>query len=194
MGESVVVSIDTVTVEGNSKVHALEDDCEIHFGAHATKAFDGDPNGLVLEPMNACVEDPPSGFNLWPAFAQSLQTAPITAIGVPRIWPEHLDGGGASNPDHAVELHPLTGVVSAGKTFDLSGNVAAGDYHGKDGNRDIVSRVNVTVTATAGVATISFLGGQIGNFTTLDLQIHRSSITSDGAGSFRMTGLVPQRH
>jgi hypothetical protein len=188
--KSVVVSLDNVSVEGSSTVHSLANDCEIHFGAHAAADFDGVPNGLVLEPMNACVEDPPEGFASWPAFAKSLQAGPITATGVARIWPEHLEGGVPSNPDHAVELHPLTGVVSAGKSFDFSANIFAGDYRGKDGNRDIVSRVHATVTASEGVATISFVGGSIGNFTTLDLLIDRSSITSDGAGSFRMNGTV----
>ena len=39
----------------HSNVHPLEDDCEMHFGAHSD-AFQGDPDGLVLEPMNVCVQ------------------------------------------------------------------------------------------------------------------------------------------
>ena len=37
---------------------------------------------------------------------------------------------------------------------------------------------------------ISFQAGTIGNFTVLDIVISRDSITSDGAGSFRMEGGV----
>lgn len=188
--KSVVVSFNALTIEGNSAVHPLASDCEIHFGGHATAEFNGDPNGLVLEPMNACVDAPPEGFATWPDFAKNLETSPISASGVARIWPEHLEGGVASDPDHAAELHPLTAVVSAGKTYDFSANISAGEYRGKDSNREIVSRVQVTVTTNAGVANISFLGGEIGNFTTLDLLISRTSIVSDGAGSFRMTGNV----
>jgi hypothetical protein len=97
-------------------------------------------------------------------------------------------GGADSNPDHAVELHPLTSVKAEGKTFDLSTNIDAGDYHGKDGNRGVVSRVHVQVASSDGIAQISFQGGQIGNFTTLDLIIDRASIANDSANSFRMTG------
>jgi hypothetical protein len=190
--KNVVVSLDDVKVEGNSAVHQLADDCEIHFGAHAS-AFQGDPNGLVLEPMNACVQDPPEGSTSWSTFAKGLKGKTITASGVPRIWPEHLSGGGASNPDHAVELHPLTAIEMHAPetgTFDFAANIFAGEYQGKPNNQGIVSRVNVEVTASGQTVKISFQGGQIGNFTTLDLAIDRTSITDDGAGSFRMNGEV----
>ena len=185
--KTVVVTMQNVKIEGNSAVHALEDDCEIHFGAH-TPDFSGAPDGLVMEPMNACVEDPPSPATSWTAFAKSLKNTTVTAAGVPRIWPEHLVGGSDSNPDHAVELHPLASMVSAGNTFDFSANIFAGDYRGKDGNRPIVTRVNVSVVSSGDSVEISFQGGQIGNFTTMDLEIDRASIASDGDGSFRMNG------
>ena len=174
-------------IEGNSAVHPLEDDCEMHFGAH-TDAFQGSPNGLVLEPMNACVEDPPDPFTSWSEFAKSIKNKKVKASGVPRIWPEHLEGGSASNPDHAAELHPLTAIVNGTESFDFSANVFAGEYHGKDGNRNIAERVEVSVTTSSGTVDLSFRGGQIGNFTTVELRIDRASITSDGAGSFRMDG------
>lgn len=186
--KTVVVTMDQVKIEGNSQVHQLEDDCEMHFGAH-TPGFQGMPDGLVLEPMNVCVESPPDAFDSWPALAKSLKNKTVTASGVPRIWPEHLQGGTASNPDHAAELHPLTGIVSAGNPgspFDFSANIFAGEYHGKDGNRNIAQRVSVSVTTEGQTVNISFRGGQIGNFTTVELSIDRASITSDGAGSFRM--------
>src|SRR5438270_7900748 len=88
--KSVIVTLDNVTVEGNGPLHNLVDDCEIHFGAH-TPAFAGDPNGLVLEPMNACVFEAPEGFDSWAAFAKSLKGKPMTVSGVARIWPEHLE-------------------------------------------------------------------------------------------------------
>jgi hypothetical protein len=187
--KTVIVTLDNVNVEGNSAVHALADDCEIHLGAH-TPAFQGNPNGLVMEPMNACVQDPPTGFDSWTAFAIEFKGKAISASGVPRIWPEHLNGGSASNPDHAVELHPLTAIVESGVTFDLAANIFAGAYQGKANNQGIVSRVSVDVTTNGQDVNISFQGGQIGNFTTLDLLIDRSSITADSDGSFRMNGEV----
>lgn len=189
--KTVVVSIDQVKIEGNSGVHSLVDDCEIHFGAHSTE-FQGDPDGLVLEPMNACADDAelPEGFDSWTAFAKSIKGKTITAAGVPRIWPEHLEGGSASNPDHAVELHPLTSVTVQSKEFKFAPNIFAGKYRGKDGNRGIASRVTVTVTKSGDDVKIGFLGGTIGNFTTEDLRIQRTSITEDSGGSFQMLGDV----
>ncbi len=54
----------------------------------------------------------------------------------------------------------------------------------------LYSSVNASVTTSGETVTVSFQGGQIGNFTTLDLLIDRASITSDGDGSFRMNGSV----
>jgi hypothetical protein len=193
---SVVVTVDDVTVEGSSNVHKAEADCEIHLGAH-TPDFRGDPDGLVLEPMNACVEPFPGKSEQknsdWINFAKSLKGTTVTVAGVPRIWPEHLSGGGASNPDHAVELHPLTAVVSAGKTFDFAPNVFAGEYRGGVGEEtadSIVRRTTVSVTRNGDDVEVSFSGGRIGNFTVLDIVIYRDSIAGDGAGSFRMDGEV----
>src|SRR5260370_33636990 len=52
---TVIVSINGVKIEGHSPVHPVDSDCEMHLGAH-TPNFNGSPNGLVLEPMNACVQ------------------------------------------------------------------------------------------------------------------------------------------
>src|SRR4030095_14503927 len=52
---SVLVTIDNVTIAGSSKVHDQGNDCEIHFGARSPN-FKGRPDGLVLEPMNACTQ------------------------------------------------------------------------------------------------------------------------------------------
>lgn len=47
-----------VRVSGYSSVHALQNDCEIHLGGKADR-YAGDPDGWVLEPMNACLEPLP---------------------------------------------------------------------------------------------------------------------------------------
>src|SRR5258708_4187114 len=91
--EAVVVTMNNVRIEGHSPVHPLNNDCEMHFGAHST-AF------------------------------RILDTA------------------------------------------------------------------TVDVTRGGAALTVSFFGGTMGNFTVLDVQIDRASITGDGAGSFRMTGDV----
>jgi hypothetical protein len=197
---TVVVDLTGVTVEGRSPmVHALADDCEMHLGAHAT-SFVGNPNGLVLEPMNACTMAFPGKSEQndadWLAWGDSLVKlgqagTTVVAMGVPRIWPEHLTGAGSdSNPNHAAELHPLTGVVASGVgTTDFSSFVSAGEYRGGVGQTTalaIVQNTSVSVTRTGQTAEIAFRSGTIGNFTVLELLIDPASIKGDGAGSFRM--------
>lgn len=193
---SVVVTLSSVDVEGRSNVHKLENDCEMHFGAHSS-AFQGTPDGLVLEPMNVCVQAFPGKSEQsdkdWNAFGDQMVGSTISATGVPRIWPEHLDGGTKSNPDHAVELHPLVAVDLAGKKLDFAPNVFEGEYQGGLGEETAVAmaqRTTVSVTRSGGSADIAFRGGRIGNFTRLEITIERASIEGDGGGSFRMNGDV----
>jgi hypothetical protein len=168
----------------------------MHFGAH-TSTFQGTPDGLVLEPMNTCVQPFPGKSEQddkdWNAFGDQMVNSTVTATGVPRIWPEHLEGGSASNPDHAVELHPLVAVNLKGVTFDFTPNIFEGDYEGGVGEQTalaIVRRTTVSVTRNGSLVDIAFRGGRIGNFTQLDVTIERASIEPDGAGSFRMNGDV----
>jgi hypothetical protein len=194
---TVVVTVNGVRVEGHSKVHNQDSDCEIHLGAHSSN-FQGDPDGIVLEPMNACVQPFPGKTEQnsadWITFANQVTGTTVNVSGVPRIWPEHLQGGNEpSNPNHAVEIHPLTAVFGGSQTFDFAPNVFAGDYRGGVQSataQKIVQNVSVSVTRVGNDAEISFAAGQIGNFTVLDIVVPKASITSDGAGSFRMDGQV----
>lgn len=195
--KTVVVTMDSVNIEGHSGVHPLASDCELHFGGHSP-GFQGDPDGLVLEPMNVCVQAFPGQTEPnkadWIKFSNEITNTAVTVSGVPRIWPEHLSGGNeASNPNHAVEIHPLTFVKSGGQTFDFTPNVFAGDYEGGVGEPSalkIAEKTQVAVARVGNSAEVSFKAGTIGNFTVLDLVIDRDSITSDGAGSFRMDAEV----
>jgi hypothetical protein len=194
---SVLVTLNDVKIEGNSGVHQEEADCEIHFGAHSP-SFKGVPDGLVLEPMNACSlpfpgkEEQSNADYL--AFAKQLKGTTVQVTGVPRIWPEHLQGGGASNPDHAVELHPLIEVVdSAGNHTDFSANLSAGEFRGgvsAPTAEAIVKQTRVQLTRTGNNAQIDFFGGRIGNFTVLNVEVDPKTIEADSSGSFRMNGQV----
>jgi len=194
---TVVVTVDGVRIEGHSNVHPLASDCELHFGAHSTN-FQGDPDGFVLEPMNVCVQPFPGKTGQsnadWLAFANQITGTVVIVSGVPRIWPEHLVGGNeASNPNHAVEIHPLTTVTTGGKTIDFAPNIFAGDFPGGVGEATalkIAQQTTVTVTRIGDSADISFRAGTIGNFTVLNIVIDKTTIASDGAGSFRMDGEV----
>lgn len=194
--QAVVVTVSNVHIEGHSPVHTIDNDCEMHFGGHTT-AFQGNPDGLVLEPMNVCVQPFP-GQSMqnngdWTKFGDGLVNTMISATGVARIWPEHLNGGTASNPDHAVEVHPLTTLTSGSTTTDLTDNIFAGQYRGGVGESTafrILDDVSVDVTRTGSGVNINFVGGEIGNFTVIQVNIDCASIAGDGAGSFRMNGDV----
>lgn len=203
--QSVLVTVPNVSISGHSGVHTIDNDCEIHLGAH-TPQFQGTPNGLVLEPMNACVQpfpgDDAQQNATWVKFAQALTDlssagGTVTATGVPRIWPEHLIGGGPSNPDHAVELHPLTHVEwtqdSAAHAADFAANVFAGAYGGglkEETALGILRNTGVTVTKNGESADIAFTGGTIGNFTVMTVSIDKASMVADADGSTRMNGSV----
>jgi hypothetical protein len=195
--KTVVVTMDQVNIEGHSNVHPLASDCELHFGGHSPN-FQGDPDGLVLEPMNVCIQPFPGETEFdkarWIQFSNDITGTVVTVSGVPRIWPEHLSGGNEpSNPNHAVEIHPLTSVKAGGKTFDFVNEVFAGDYEGGVGEPTalkIAEKTTVAVSRVGTSAEITFKGGTIGNFTVLDIVIDRDSITDDGAGSFRMNAEV----
>ena len=194
---TVVVRMPEVKIEGHSKVHRQEADCELHFGAHST-AYKGIPAGLVLEPMNVCTapfqgEEEQRDAD-WINFAKRINNTVVTVTGVPRIWPEHLTGGNEpSNPNHAIELHPLLTVETNGENFDFSANVSAGPYRGgvsEPTAESIVKQTAVTVATNGELVDVAFFSGRIGNFTTLELNVEKATIASDGAGSFRMNGQV----
>jgi hypothetical protein len=191
----VIVTLNGVQITGHSGVHPLASDCELHFGAN-TADFKGVPAGLVLEPMNACDEPSPVAGESWVALADSITNTQVAATGVPRIWPEHLTGEESdSNPNHAVELHPLISVKqSNGAVIDFSKlDVAPEGFEGgvKLGTAlAIIDNASVGVTRSGETVTVDFRAGTIGNFTVLDVVIPKTGIEDDGAGSFRIEGEV----
>jgi len=200
----VQTTLNNVKISGHSPVHDQANDCEMHLGATSSD-FAGNPNGLVLEPMNACCTDlptPPTGVNVtsgpqeWTGWGDQLVKAQkvVTATGVPRIWPEHLIGGGASNPNHAVELHPLVTLAQPGGTKeDFTKNIFAGTYQGglkEASGESILKNLKVSVTTVGSQVTVSFAAGTIGNFCTMSVSIQTASIVADTDGSLRMTGSV----
>lgn len=194
--QKVVVPFE-VKITGHSAVHAPDQDCEMHFGAQSD-AYKGDPPGLVLEPMNLCVE-PFFGKAVykkadWTAYGNRLNGKQVHAEGVPRIWPEHLQGQASpSNPHHAVELHPVT-LLSEGHTpRDFSPFIFDPDsYEGgvkPDSAIRILTKTTVSVANHDGMAEVTFASGTIGNFSFLHVSIDTQSI-EDADGGHRMDGEV----
>lgn len=195
--ERVVVPM-TVKVTAHSQVHPRAKDCEMHFAAESDD-YEGDPPGLVLEPMNLCVE---------PFFGKGTRRAPekwmefgddatkdeaVQAEGVPRIWPEHLVGEAKpANPHHAIELHPLTALTVGGKTRHFSSLIFDPGYEGVQEATAlrILSRTQVSVVNRGGMVEVTFnCPCSLGNFTVLDVKMVKSSVRN-AQGGHRMNGRV----
>jgi hypothetical protein len=194
--EKIVVPFDA-RITGHSAVHPLDQDCEMHFGAQSD-SFRGDPPGMVLEPMNLCVQ-PFFGKTQvvkkdWTNFGDGLVGSTVHVEGVPRIWPEHLIGTESdSNPHHAVELHPLTLLKQGNTKRDFSAFVFdPPDYEGgvkPESALRILEKTGVSVVNHGGMVEITFDAGRIGNFTFLHVTILKDSI-EDADGGHRMDGEV----
>lgn len=194
--QKITVPMD-VNITGHSAVHSQGADCEMHFGGRSDM-YNGDPQGLVFEPMNLCVK---AFFGKqkyskadWTSYGNTLKGKKVHVEGVPRIWPEHLLGKeSASDPHHAVELHPLT-VIGQGSVirdfssfiFDPSGY--KGGVKPKFASR-ILNKTSVSVLNRGGMVEVTFDSGMIGNFTFLHFTILKDSI-EDGSGGHRMDGEV----
>jgi hypothetical protein len=175
-----------MTITGHSRVHTLANDCEMHFGVRIS-GYTGTPPGGVIEPMNLCLQKDKSK---WISFADSILGVTVTAEGVPRLWPEHLHGGGPSNPDHALELHPLTRLKVASALFDFTKFVYAPDgFEGlSEASAERILSGSVKVSSNGESVTIR-QKGRVGNFAKVDVDIYPRSITRVAEGHV-MTGMV----
>ncbi len=204
--QKVTISVN-VEILGHSKVHNVDADCEMHFGAHVP-SYRGEPDGWVLEPMNLCLESFPgkSGHSNrdWEDFGTSLTGARVRVDGVPRIWPEHLVGGGPSNPNHAIEIHPVVKLQRGNKIYDFATFVYAPEgFPGgvSEGTaQKILTDTEVEVTENDGMVEVDFASGRIGNFTTLEISVDGDSVEklsgghrADGAVVLSRTQRIPVR-
>lgn len=190
------VAVLQVKIAGHSAIHPVQNDCEMHLGGSVI-GYQGQPDGWVLEPMNECDEPFPGTTTYtkaaWLHFGDSLVGKTATATGIIRIWPEHLTSSGASNPAHALELHPLLAISSGSANYSFSklvfdpegftGGVSAGTAS------SILTHTTVTVTQSEDMANINFVSGTIGNFTTLSVRANFQD-ASNIDGSYRMNGAV----
>ena len=185
-----------VSISGHSAVHPVESDCEMHFGGKVA-TYKGDPDGWVLEPMNACDEPVPGNSTYsktaWTSLGNQVTNTTITAEGVVRIWPEHLTSSGPSNPAHVVELHPLLKLTAGTKSYNFSNLVYAPDGFAGGLKTEtataILTDTAVTATESSGTVNVNFDSGRIGNFTVLTVNVLCDSI-EDADGNHRMDGEV----
>ena len=202
--KSILTTVDNLKLNGHSGVHKPDADCEMHFGG-VLDAYDGDPDGIVLEPMNLCVK-PYWGKTKyskadWVTFANKLiaKNVRVRATGVMRIWPEHMSGGDpkGSNPNHVLELHPLTELAMGASTiYKFADFVFAGEFEGglKDTSAEKIlsdGGVGVVRDKDDGSVHIDLDVSRIGNFSVLSLRIKKADVLAGKqAGGHRFDGDV----
>lgn len=118
----------TMRMDDRSAVHDLAADCEIHV-AWAGAAGLASPSAVVAEPPNLCkIRLPGVGTGslkkAWAKFFDdNVMNQECTVVGFPRIFAEHVSGGGGagSNADHVLEIHPALSIsCPSGTSLDFS--------------------------------------------------------------------------
>jgi hypothetical protein len=120
----------TMRLGERSNVHAIASDCELHVAAKMpNNKLLASPAGIVVEPPNVCKRRVPE-INQGGAIAEAWRSyfdanvvnKTCTVTGFPRIFSEHAAAGGEdappSNPDHVIEIHPVTRMECNGSTID----------------------------------------------------------------------------
>jgi hypothetical protein len=118
-----------VRMKAHGPLHPLDQDCEMHVAGTVIGGSIGTPPAIVVEFPNWCEFNPQGnlGDNLatlkqkWNTFATSnLDNKTCDVTGFLRIFTEHASGGGgATNPDHAYELHPALSMKCGSQTFNF---------------------------------------------------------------------------
>lgn len=128
--DRITATVTAVVDHIGEAAHSLEDDCDLHVALRSRDVR----VAFIGEVKNACSEKPPGTIRAFWSQRISEEThgraVPVT--GVFRIWLEHPPSGGTvqteaervpwygnSNPDHQVELHPITRIGS----LDFLGHV-----------------------------------------------------------------------
>lgn len=118
----------TLRMGEHSRVHPVGNDCELHVGARMpNNRVIASPPGVVVEPPSVCRQRVPeitqtgNRDTAWVRFFRSVEDQTCNVTGFPRIFSEHAAGGGegGSNPDHVVEVHPVTALTCGQTTMNF---------------------------------------------------------------------------
>jgi hypothetical protein len=98
----------TMHVVAHSKLKGIGEDCEVHLAATLAPEGQVDPDAVVAEPPNLCVNTAPGGGSWLSLFDARVINKDCRVKGFPRIFTEHATTGGEheSNPNHVFEIHP----------------------------------------------------------------------------------------
>jgi hypothetical protein len=188
----------TLRITEHSAVHGIANDCEIHFGAKIpNNRIIASPRGIVVEPPNVCKNRVPqisqTGTigSAWTTYYDAHvinETCEVT--GFPRVFSEHSTGGGGggSNPDHVVEIHPATSMTCDGETVNYLPliKIHAGMRRISDASTIACladRKLSVRRKQTGSTPTYEFLeegakggGGRCGNFVVVDAHMGKEYI------------------
>jgi hypothetical protein len=163
----------------------------MHFGG-TIEGYSGVAAGWVFEPMNVCVqpffgEDEQNNRD-WVRFGDSIvQLHRVNIIGVPRIWTEHISGEETdSNPNHAVEIHPITRLNDGAQERNFVPFIFAPEGFGgisENTEESILDSTTVSARRSGALVRITMkTGGLIGNFADLDVTISATTVKAFTGG------------
>ena len=177
-----------VNLDCAGPVHDAANDCELHIGSALVDASISDFQGIVLEPPNLC-KDPKAN---WRSTINALGGEDCTGTGFVRAWPEHLtNGSGCSNPNHFMEVHPLTHLKCGATEFDFTATLRAYDDLGYKPAAIVRKMLGMNVWVcrgcSAGASEMPTIGfdycfgspckaGQASNFARMNVVILRNTI------------------
>ena len=111
--KTLETTVRVVLTDHTANVHAAAKDCEMHLAGTLApaNAVDWDPEHIVVEPPNLCVNDPPGGGSWATLFDTSVLNHEVNVTGFFRVFTEHASGKTTpANPNHTFEMHPATAI------------------------------------------------------------------------------------
>lgn len=191
----------TFKLGDHSAVHKLQDDCEMHAAATPQNLTAGSPNDFVVEPPNVCKNAPSvvgANGSDWGAIFDSFNGQTCQITGFPRIFTEHASGSsGASNPNHVLEIHPVTGLTCNGqhlsfgsliKVYPGMRAIAPSTTEACINQRQLFVRFDVDQQQYV----FREAGGRCGNFAIIEVQnVLTSTIRSVGGGHSAIARVSP---
>jgi hypothetical protein len=173
------------------EVNSLREDCETHIAATVALGV-ARPRGLVVEPPNLCRHQPVEIFantpvSRWPPLLRdSVAGWECDAAGFPRMYGEHLTGPStATNPNHALEVHPLLRVTCSQFQLDFTRFMRAHvgmDQMGAVTSRRCWANVNLFFRADSTGYSFQERGSKCGNFNVYNLTIPPGSVRAVAGG------------
>ncbi len=156
--QEILTSIEAVPVHIGEKAHPISQDCDLHVPIRSEDI----KVPMLGEIKNACSMPEGAKSTYWTEELRPLENKAVKAEGVFRVWLEHppedegerqcecdeLPEYDSSNPDHMVELHPLTRLDNQSFLDHVKAiKKGANQYEGSQGKRlaSTLERKKITI-------------------------------------------------